>query len=73
MNCACGVPNKANFYVHVVIGKDVPGGTETDYSDIYVCDVHGKARMTNAEIRELFRFDDAAAWKILEKKITRLR
>lgn len=32
----CGIPNKANYYLHVIVGRE----DETSYSDIYVCDEH---------------------------------
>jgi hypothetical protein len=38
--CACGVPSRANWFVHAIIGKNVPGGTKTEYTDMYVCDAH---------------------------------
>lgn len=40
MDCACGVPSKANYYLFVIHGRDIPGGTETDYTDGYYCDAH---------------------------------
>lgn len=68
MRCSCGIPNKANWYVHVVLGRDVPSGTETSYSDIYACDEH----MTD-DTRSLFRFDNQEQWEILETDTHHLR
>lgn len=38
--CGCGIPNRANVYVALVIGRDVPGGTETSEVDAYSCSAH---------------------------------
>jgi hypothetical protein len=45
----CGIPCLAEFYVFVVWGKDVPGGTETDYSDAYVCSEHMTADVESGD------------------------
>ncbi len=55
MSCACGVPRKADFYIRYVIGRDVPGGTETGYVDAYVCEEH------STETPDL-----SDGWKVLE-------
>lgn len=65
--CGCGIPNHADFHVHVTISRDVPGGTETSYVDIYVCVDH----MTD-DTRSLLRFDDADAWEIVETRTTEI-
>jgi hypothetical protein len=36
----CGIPNKANYHLFVVTTWKVPGGTDTSYTDIYLCEDH---------------------------------
>lgn len=42
----CGIPNKANWYIHVVLGRHngefIAGDaiTETTYTELYICDSH---------------------------------
>lgn len=67
-SCVCGTPNRANFHVHVILGRDIPGGTETSYTDIYAC-----AKHLRGGVRPLLRFDGHEGWKILHRKTTYLR
>lgn len=69
MSCTCGIPNRANYYTEVIIGRDIPGGTETTYVDIYTCDEH----TDEDDPRSMFRFDDADAWDVIESTTTHLR
>lgn len=49
----CGIPNRANFHVHVVISRvisEVPYGTETSDVDIYVCEAHIPALLDEGQL-----------------------
>lgn len=77
--CACGIPNRANWHTHAVVGRPHESGfgTETDYCDIYTCDEHfpgyPDGSMSGAELRSMFRFDGADSWEVLEHRSTHLR
>jgi|GEM_PF-6782262 len=67
MSCRCGIPNRANWFVRAIIGRPVPGGTETDYVDVYVCDGHMPAsELSKNQVGSLFAFSGASEWDILE-------
>ena len=69
MQCGCGIPNKANHYVHLTIGRDIPGGTETSEVDAYSCDEHlpfNLADILHPDIRE-------DGWTVLESESTQIR
>jgi hypothetical protein len=66
--CACGIPNKANWHTLVILGRDVDGGTETTYTDIYSCAQHFDADDTRA----MLRWDGNESWNILEVTHTEL-
>lgn len=67
--CACGIPNRANWHVHVVLGREVcVDGTETTYTDIYVCTEH----YSDWDTRGMLNWD-STGWAILEQKHTELR
>lgn len=68
MSCVCGVPNKAAYYLHVIIGRE----GETDYSDIYLCRRHGGGIEDRDDVRATFRFDDSGSWEILEWELSDL-
>jgi hypothetical protein len=76
--CGCGIPNKADWYVYAVIGRPHESGfgTETDYTDIYVCDEHfpgyPDGSMSEDDLRSLFAFDGADQWDVLEFHAWRL-
>lgn len=36
----CGIPSRADWYVFIIWSLPVPGGTETGYTDAYMCDDH---------------------------------
>lgn len=67
VTCTCGIPNKANWYVHVVLSKGVGSGTETQEVDIYVCNEH-----LTIHTRSMVNWD-TTGWAILEQKRTELR
>lgn len=87
MSCTCGIPNRANYYLSVVVGRDIDGGTETDSVDIYLCDEHTpnvrEGSQSVAEhtldgsdawrIHDLLAFDGASDWDVLEYTLTELR
>lgn len=66
--CACGIPNRANVHVSVVLGRDVDGGTETTSTDIYVCTDHW-----TGNARDLLAWDGHEVWEIVETDVTHLR
>lgn len=70
---ACGIPNRANWYTHVVFGRE----DETTYTDIYTCDEHfpgyPDGSMSEAELRTLVGWTDSDLWDVLEFHSTRLR
>jgi hypothetical protein len=66
--CSCGIPNRADWHTLVVLGRDVPGGTETTYTNVYSCDQHHTDNP-----REMLRWDGHVEWEILEHEHTRLR
>lgn len=55
----------ANWHINVVIGREVPGGTETEYMDLYVCDQH------YATFSPLWM--QPAGWVVLEREDAWLR
>lgn len=83
MGDACGIPNMANWYVFVVVGRE----GETTYTDIYVCDEHmpvgWDAKWSASEgalapgyeekIRSLIKWDGSESWTLLEVEVRRLR
>ena len=68
MSCACGTPRKCAEYVEAVIGRDVPGGTETGSVHVYLCEDHAGEPITDH-----FRFDGHDGWDVLEEKRVPLR
>lgn len=72
--CNCGVPNKANTYYFVIIGRgDSQTGTETSYVDIYVCTEHDPGTEHDYDVRTLLEFDGSEDWDILEVTRTEIR
>lgn len=86
--CACGIPNRANYYLSVIVGRDIEGGTETDSVDIYLCDEHtpnvaeGHHSAQDepywfapdaARVHSVLAFDGASDWDVLEYTLTELR
>lgn len=66
MQCACGIPNRAAFHLMVIHGRKVPGGTETDCTDVYLCRRHGSPIETRDDVKATLRFDGADAVEIIE-------
>jgi hypothetical protein len=68
--CGCGIPNRANYYVGLVVGRDIDGGTETSHVDWYSCNGHVDtefpATMLNPEIA-------AQGWYVIEAEVKWLR
>lgn len=65
--CACGIPNRANFHTQVILGKNVEGGTETTYTDIYTCTEH-----TTTDVRKMLAWDGHEEWYIIDYFMTKL-
>jgi hypothetical protein len=57
-------PHLADWYAHAVIGRNVPGGTETSYIDEYFAG----ARPRRADLGPLH-----GGWRILKFTSTRIR
>lgn len=66
--CSCGVPNRANHYVALIIGRNLPGGTQTESVDAYFCDDH-----LPAELEDALNPDIAKEWYVIESTSTRIR
>lgn len=64
-DCTCGTPEEANFYIYLVIGRTVPGRTETDYVDSYRCTSHATTALPIV-LRQ-------AGWRVKEASKTKLR
>lgn len=64
--CPCGIPNKASWYLLLIIGKD---GEDTTYVDVYLCDEHLPTEDNYASILE---FDGHKSWQILEATLSEL-
>ena len=64
----CGAPNRANTHYGVLIGRNVDGGTETDWVDVYLCSKHDSGLIEDA-----LTFDGAENWEILGLTRTELR
>lgn len=71
--CTCGIPNKANVHYHLVIGRYIPGGTETSDVDLYVCTTHDNGDDTYVSHNMLHPDILAGGWTILEHTRTELR
>jgi hypothetical protein len=76
--CDCGIPNRANYYVNVILGRDIPGGTETTETYIYVCTGHFveagmDERVSAVNTRKLLNWDGHEDWDILESTAQKLR
>jgi hypothetical protein len=61
--CGCNVPSQANYYVHWIIGRNVPGGTETNEIDGYYCASHVDARR-----KEVRRNTSGDGWRVIESR-----
>jgi hypothetical protein len=57
--CGCNAPSKAAWYVSVILGRVVPGGTETEYLDLYTCDAH-----YSDDVHDLVQPGDG--WEVVE-------
>ncbi|MGD0609335.1 MAG: hypothetical protein ABSA53_37875 [Streptosporangiaceae bacterium] len=65
---ACDQPDQASYHVGAILGRDVPGGTETTEWDRYFCAEHVQAR---ADISQTLR-TQSEGWKVLEYGKTKL-
>lgn len=68
-NCACGVPNRANTYLSVIVGRL---GERSDV-DIYLCTEHDPGTEDPDDVRPLLAFDDAGDWEIVKVTRTEIR
>jgi hypothetical protein len=64
--CTCGVPSKANWYVELIIGRIVPGGTETTSTENFYCEDH----IPGDDQTELYS-DLGDGWTVLEEPIVK--
>ena len=64
--CGCGIPRRAAYYVALVVGRAVPGGTETSHVDWYACAEH----IDDAHPERMLNPDLAAeGWEGLEAEV----
>jgi hypothetical protein len=66
--CACDQPDQASYHVSAILGRDVPGRTETTDWDRYFCAEHVPAR---ADISRALR-SEGQGWQVLEYSKTKL-
>lgn len=66
--CGCGIPNRANVYIELIIGRDVPGGTETSSVDSYSCTEHEPA-----DSAQILHPDIARDWYVIEAIVHHIR
>lgn len=67
--CGCGIPNRANVYISLVIGRNISGGTETSTVDAYSCTEHEPT-----EPEQILHPDIVAdGWYVIEAKKDHVR
>ena len=66
--CACDQPDQASCHVGAILGRDVPGSTETTEWDRHLCAEHVQTR---ADISQTLR-TQGEGWKVLEYSKTKL-
>lgn len=65
MSCGCGKPREAAECVEMVVGRNVPGGTETEEWVTYLCASHVGDQVYSGPLR--------GGWKVIEEKRTKIR
>jgi hypothetical protein len=61
--CGCGTPSLAAFHTTLIVGRDIPGGTDTTECDFYTCDVHTYDEEDHAEE---FVKNASPGWYVIE-------
>lgn len=84
MRCTCGIPNRANNHLSVIVGND----ERTDTVDVYLCDEHTPnvvwgqhSPQTDPQwfdryadsIHSVLMFDKSDLWEVIEYTLTELR